>query len=227
VKEIPADRKSDPADKNVAGGLFSTAAILVGGRSRRMGFDKFSIRIDQQKLLSRLADQLGQMFSDVMIVANSQEIELPAGTSLIHDIYPGLGPMAGIHAALVQATSSYVYVLACDMPRISADYIEQLKRAIGEQAVDFCCCRNQGVLEPFHAFYHKKTASKIARRLQAGDLQARYILGRLSGLVVSAEDFTLRDRVTDIFLNINTPDDLAHYLADPDGRSNHEADPGN
>lgn len=227
MKNIPMDRKSNPASKSMAEELFSTAAILIGGRSRRMGFDKFQIQIDQQKLLSRLADQLGQMFTDVMIVANNQEIELPAGTRLIHDIYPGLGPMAGIHAALMHATSSYAYVLACDMPRISSDYIAQLKHAIGEQTVDFCCCRNQGALEPFHAFYHKKAAPRIARRLGTGELKARHILSRLSGLVLSVEAFVPRGQVADIFLNINTPDDLARYLADPDGRSNHETNPRN
>ena len=44
----------------------------------------------------------------------------------VRDSIPGYGPLSGIHAAVKESKSEYVYLLACDMPHIDPDYISYM-----------------------------------------------------------------------------------------------------
>ena len=48
--------------------LFGTAAILAGGRSSRMGFDKQLLMEDERLILETVIETLRQEFSDILIV---------------------------------------------------------------------------------------------------------------------------------------------------------------
>ena len=181
---------------------FTTAAILAGGLSRRMGFDKYKIQVGGKKLLDMLVDKLHQEFETLFIVANSDDIELPEGVILIRDDFPGQGPMAGIQAALKHADSDYVYVMACDMPQINLEYIRLMKTMLESRPAEACCFKNGTITEPFHAFYSKKAEPKIAELLRSGQRKAQAILDDLDCIAVEAEQLPHLMNVSCLFLNM-------------------------
>jgi molybdopterin-guanine dinucleotide biosynthesis protein A len=98
-------------------------AVLAGGDSRRMGRDKALLEWQGRSLLARAVEELGGVIEEVFIVAPDDRGYADLGVEIVPDLRPGLGPVAGIHAALVRATGRPVFVLACDMPYVGRDLV--------------------------------------------------------------------------------------------------------
>jgi molybdopterin-guanine dinucleotide biosynthesis protein A len=73
--------------------------VLVGGRSRRMGTDKALIEIGHQPLARRVAAEIGRICGMVSLVGDPAAYA-GLGLPVVPDRFPGLGPLAGIEAAL-------------------------------------------------------------------------------------------------------------------------------
>src|SRR5216684_3638206 len=96
-----------------------SVAILAGGQATRFsGRDKSALVVDGRSILDRQLGELSSLTDDVMIVGG------PRGT--IHDIVPGCGPLGGLHAALTDARGDAVFVVACDMPYVTAAFADYL-----------------------------------------------------------------------------------------------------
>ncbi|MGX8715569.1 MAG: molybdenum cofactor guanylyltransferase [Lachnospiraceae bacterium] len=110
---------------------FETAVILAGGKSKRMGFDKQLLEKDHKRLTVALAESLLKLFDQVYVVTNTPELYRGLAVRTCSDLYPGQGPMAGIHSAFRASGSECIFVIACDMTGISPDLIRY-------QAERFC-----------------------------------------------------------------------------------------
>ena len=68
------------------------------------GLDKGLLVFDGLPLASRTAKLLAEVFEEVVLVTNSAESYpgLPAGVLRTGDLYPGQGPLAGVHAGLAR-----------------------------------------------------------------------------------------------------------------------------
>lgn len=65
-QEVISFESADKKIENV------TAAILCGGKSRRMGFDKAFLMEDEQYLLLQTAGRLQSRFEQVVLVSNTK-----------------------------------------------------------------------------------------------------------------------------------------------------------
>ncbi|MFB0972702.1 MAG: molybdenum cofactor guanylyltransferase, partial [Neofamilia sp.] len=99
-----------------------SSIILAGGKSTRMGFDKQLLKIEDELIVNYLGRRLKNHFKEVVAVTNTPELYEDEEFILTKDIYPGFGPMAGIHAGLEKTTTRGAYVMACDMPSISGEF---------------------------------------------------------------------------------------------------------
>jgi len=190
---------------------FTTAAILAGGQSRRMGFDKFKLTIGSQRLLDAVTRQLAGVFSNIIVVANSNELIPGPGVTLIRDTYPGLGPLAGIHAALRQADCDYVYVLACDMPEINLDYICFLKDKLQGRNFDAAMGKIAGKSEPFQAFYARRILPLVEQNLFDRKLCLQDLIGQLDCLFADEKEIRRFSPELSVYDNINTAKELESY----------------
>src|ERR1700756_2015558 len=91
-----------------------TAFVLAGGRSRRMGTDKAFVLLDGRPLLARTLGLALSLTSDVCIVGDPAKFASFA--PVVEDMFPGCGPLAGIHAALRSSQTELNLILAVDMP---------------------------------------------------------------------------------------------------------------
>ncbi len=113
------------------------AGILVGGRSRRMGFPKQMIDLAGQPMAVRIAASLEHVADDVVVLGGG---EVPApldGRTRLPDVRDCDGPMAGLLSALRWAPSAAWIIASCDLPRMNADAIRWLagQRRPGRWAV--------------------------------------------------------------------------------------------
>lgn len=100
-------------------------AILAGGQSRRFGSDKAVALIDGTRLIDRVAAILAEQCEAVVLCGRNE----PAWECLADRPTSGLGPLAGLNAALAYgAGQGFDAVLAsgCDIPDLPLDLARRL-----------------------------------------------------------------------------------------------------
>jgi len=192
--------------------LFGTAAILAGGKSSRMGFDKQLLMEKDRRMLEQVIARLKEEFSDVLVVTSRPELYEGMGVRLTCDEYREKGPLAGLHAALQQSRSRYVYLLACDMPVVCLPFIRHMKDRIRQSGAEVCTCRRDGQLETFNTFYDRSLLPEVVRRLETGERSLFRFIHASRACVIEQEEAAVFDRELQMFTNINTPGEYETYL---------------
>jgi molybdopterin-guanine dinucleotide biosynthesis protein A len=189
---------------------FATAAVLAGGKSSRMGFDKQLLEIERKKLFCYTAESLNTVFPDVLFVTSSPSFYGSLNVRTCSDIYKDMGPMGGIHSALIHTESEYIFLMACDMPVVDIEYIKYLKtQALG---YDACVTVNGGRYEPFCAFYSKKVLPVLERDLSEGKTSLYYFLQSVNLKTISEDKARSFNPNLTMFTNLNTQNEYNEYL---------------
>lgn len=108
-------------------------AVLVGGDSRRMGRDKAQLPFHGRCLAVHVAEILGEVLPDVVMVAREEDDTRFPGWTVIADHFQGAGPLAGLHAALLHTKAlggggRPVFLAACDLPGLCPDLVRHVAR---------------------------------------------------------------------------------------------------
>jgi molybdopterin-guanine dinucleotide biosynthesis protein A len=182
------------------------AFILTGGRSSRMGTDKALLNFGAQTLIERALTVVATVCTQVAIVGDPAKFSC-CGT-VIEDVYRGAGPLAGIHAALLQSSAELNLMLAVDMPFVSQALLEFL----------FACAAGTGALvtvprtgrgfQPLCAVYRTDFATAAERALRAGKNKIDAVFAGLPIRVVEDNELEAAGFSVRLFLNVNTPEDL-------------------
>lgn len=191
-----------------------TAIILAGGKSSRMGFDKQFIRLQDRYLVEVLAERLERIFPEIIIVTGRPEAYAKDRYRIIEDRVRGFGPLAGIHAGLLNSGSMHNYVIACDMPFIRRDYVEYMMDLIRQHGgrADGVITRLGEWIEPFNAFYSKTLIGRIEDSMEKGRRQINQMLRDSDVLYVSEADARKFSPDWDMFTNINTLEDYEKLM---------------
>jgi molybdopterin-guanine dinucleotide biosynthesis protein A len=185
-----------------------TGVVLAGGRSSRMGGrDKAFAAVDGEPIAVRTIRLFHGLFPQVIVATNRADRYRALDVETVSDVFPGCGPLAGIHAAMRAARHPHVFVAACDMPGLDADVIRFLLARIGD--ADAVVPRWDHDVEPLHAVYAVRLVDRIEDALRAGRYAIRELLPGVRVDYV-AEDDLRRIRGTErSMLNVNTPEELA------------------
>ena len=184
-----------------------SAAVLVGGQSRRMGRDKAFIEIHGRPMLARVIERLRPLFEEMMIVGSEEASYAGYGLPVHSDLRPGMWSLGGIHTALSRSAGPQVFCTACDMPFISTEVVAALLQRAGG-GHDAVIPMVAGELEPLCAVYARKILPAIEKDLDASVRRIKTTLSSLDVAVVDAEDLRPYDPELLTFFNINTPEDL-------------------
>jgi len=186
---------------------FKSAALLAGGNSKRMGFDKQFFHIFKERLFENIIPTLKKRFEDVIVVTELPELYHDMNIRTVSDIIPDFGPLSGIHAAVTESKSKYVFILACDMPNINIDYIDYMIENIINNSADACVTIKGDWIEPFHAFYGKTGLPVIEADLLENKGTILYFLQKVNTLYIPESDARLFTPDWSLFFNINTPEE--------------------
>jgi FdhD protein len=179
--------------------------ILAGGESSRMGRNKALLEINGERMIETAYRRMAELFDEVILVTNTPDAYgfLPCRT--IADIYPGMGPLGGIHAALSNCAAERAFVTGCDMPGLNPALIRELSSMPG--GVDVVIPETPGGLEPLHALYAKSCLPKMEKMLQAGERRILSFFDLAHVRLVPRGRIALLDPDFSSFRNINTPED--------------------
>ena len=182
--------------------------IVAGGRALRMGGrDKAFAAVGGEPIAVRTIRLFHSLFSQVLVATNRPERFHALGVETVSDRFPGCGPLAGIHAALLASRHPHAFVAACDMPGLDPDVIRFLVARIAD--ADAIVPRWEGDVEPLHAVYAVRCLPAIEASLRAGRHALRELLASLSvDYVDEAELRRVRGAAASL-TNVNTPEELA------------------
>ena len=185
-----------------------TGVLLAGGKSRRMGEDKRYLVVGEQTLLERSLGVLRSMFHEVLVVIAQDSAPLDIDARVVRDLVPDCGSLGGIYTGLTQATTPYIFAVACDMPFLNQAVITQFTNR--RDTADIVMARLATRLHPMHALYGKGCLPAMEQMILARRLKIQELVSHASLRVqyVTEADLLSIDPSWRSFHNVNTPEDL-------------------
>ena len=142
----------------------ATGIILAGGKSSRFGSDKSLFEFKGKKLIEYSITTLQPLCGQILLSTNEPEKYAFTGLSAVPDVFPGCGPLAGIHACLEQSKTEHNLVIGCDLPWLDTRVFEFiLQNSFGHQIV---IPKHKGFKETMAGYYHKSCTRALAKALE-------------------------------------------------------------
>lgn len=185
-----------------------TGVLLAGGKSRRMGEDKRHLVVGEQTLLERGLAVLQSIFCEVLVVIAQDSPPLSIDARVVRDLVPDCGSLGGLYTGLTQATTPYIFVVACDMPFLNQTVITQFTSRRG--TADIVMARLADRLHPMHALYGKRCVPALEEMIRARQFKIQEVVSHsfLRVHYVTEADLLTIDPSGHSFYNVNTMADL-------------------
>jgi molybdopterin-guanine dinucleotide biosynthesis protein A len=184
--------------------------IVAGGRATRLGGgDKCLLPFRGGVILDHVIVRLRPQVAALTLNANGDPGRFAAfGLPVIADSLPGVGPLAGVLAALEWATAVYPrarYVLTTpgDTPFLPLDLGVRLEAALRQHQAAIAIPTTGGLDHPLASLWSVHLADDLRAALIAG---TRKVTDWANRHPVARVAFDHEPRA---FFNINTPEDLA------------------
>lgn len=175
-------------------------AILMGGRSRRMGRRKDTIVLENgETFLQRICREC-ETYNEKYISINISQHDIDTfasekGFFVVEDEYEDIGPMGGILSILKKIRSEAVLVIAVDMINVKKEHIDRmLLNYDGEKALVSISGNGS---EPLFSVFSKKCIPEISFQISKGEYSLRKYISETEYKSVLWEN-------DDIFENINS-----------------------
>lgn len=178
-----------------------TTVILAGGQGSRIGGNKALQSLRGRPLINWVFSAIRPQSAEALISANeNQSAYAYLGCPVIADRLPGYaGPLAGLQAAMLQASYEWVATVPCDTPFLPDNLIGKLWAAIADAEAAVAVV--EGKRQPAFALYRKNLLPRLDAYLGRGE---RKVGGWLDTL--QASEVVFDDAYA--FININTQDEL-------------------
>jgi molybdopterin-guanine dinucleotide biosynthesis protein A len=185
-----------------------SAAILAGGRARRLGGqDKCALIVEGVSILDRQLAALRPLTDTILLVG--YPAAAPASCTPVHDLWPGTGPLGGIATALAAATTERMLILAADLPFVTTPFLRFLAHADENALAVVPMTRD--LWHPLCAMYHRRSAPLFEAALSRGDYAVRNAVAQLHPTMLDESVLATFDPDDRLLANINTPDDLRRW----------------
>jgi molybdopterin-guanine dinucleotide biosynthesis protein A len=187
-----------------------TGVILAGGRASRYGgLPKGLERVGGERIIDRVATTLREVVGELLLIANVPDADgWIEGVRRRADVIVDAGSLGGIHAALYHAGNS-VLLVAWDMPFVPVALLKRLLELGQTHDAAVPESESKRGAEPLCAYYSQACVAPIERRLRDGD---RRVVSFFDDVRVARVPFTEVQRYGDpaiMFMNVNSPDELA------------------
>lgn len=177
-------------------------AILIGGKSRRMGTPKALLTVNDETLLDRAINVVRPIVQGLVLVGKMPEgLSSPTEICVLPDAIRMRGPLGGILAALRHDSRCDWLIVACDMPRLAPESIRWLidnhsaasSATVGIHEGDF-------EPQPFPGIYTTYALAAIERSIQDPKSSMRSALQ-----LMKADIKRIPSEFASMWQNINTP----------------------
>ncbi|MGH9512848.1 MAG: molybdenum cofactor guanylyltransferase [Terriglobales bacterium] len=180
-----------------------TAFVLAGGKSTRMGRDKAFLKLGNEMLVDRALSVARSVTENVWIVGDPAKFG--AYGSVLEDIYPGRGPLGGIHAALIHSQAEFNLMIAVDTPFLETRFLEFLVEEAHRSSAMATVPRTGGHYHSVCAVYRREFAAVCEEALIREQNRIDALFANVR--VISEEEIARLGFNPDMFRNLNTPEE--------------------
>jgi molybdopterin-guanine dinucleotide biosynthesis protein A len=175
-----------------------------------MGREKALLELRGKQLLDHLREAADQVCSDIYLVGRKEKF----GSEAIEDLFPGQGPLAGMHAALQHSQMEWNLILAVDIPLVTREFLDFLiARALRSQA-EAVVPRTAKGWQPLCAVYRRSFGAHAQRALARQQNKIDALFSQASIEPVEEAEMRAAGFDPDVLLqNVNTPEDLERVRA--------------
>jgi len=178
----------------------SAGFVLADGRSSRMGQDKAHLPWKGSTLIESVAREVFNAAGSVTLIGPVERYA-SLGFPVVSDKIAGCGPLAGLHAALSTTTAEWNILVACDMPGVTRQLLEELLNAAEASGADALVPQTPGGLEPLCAVYNARLLPAVESAIHSNLLKMHDFVSTISVRLWPAPDPA-------VFRNLNTPEQL-------------------
>jgi molybdopterin-guanine dinucleotide biosynthesis protein A len=192
------------------------AFILAGGASSRMGRDKGLLDFGGVPLIVHTAKLLEPLVTKVTVVGSPRRYR-PLALNAIADHndaqargsedQPSRGPLAGIAAALAATHARWNVIVACDLPYLSAPWLDWLISRAQSSRAEAIVPRTERGIEPLAAMYRRECGAPIAAALASGARKVSAVIEELRLDLVYPREWRRIDPSGLVLRNMNAPED--------------------
>ncbi|MCX8031803.1 MAG: molybdopterin-guanine dinucleotide biosynthesis protein B [Thermoleophilia bacterium] len=207
VGDYPADEAGGRAAREAGGRAVRdvSLALLAGGQSTRMGFDKVLASFPGGSLIEWMYHRLAPFFENVFAVARDPVRFHDLGIPVVTDALAESGSAVGVYTAVLASPTERVLCVACDMPFVTPGLLWAL--ALGSRGYDVFVPRHGEYLQPLCAVYGKGALDAYYRFITSGGRRIFDIYPELRTGYLDVADSRFGDP-EQIFFNVNTPEEL-------------------
>ncbi|WP_339543871.1 molybdenum cofactor guanylyltransferase MobA [Pseudomonas sp. RA_35y_Pfl2_P32] len=187
--------------------------LLAGGRGQRMGGqDKGLLEWQGRPLIAHL-HQLTRGLTDDLIIScnrNRQQYAAYADQLVQDEIADFPGPLAGIRAGLAAARHPHLLVLPCDVPRIDAELLYDMREVASQNPATPLMLRQGEHWQPLLCVIPVALAEAFERAWNTGERSPGRIMRNLGALALQCPEQDQR------LANLNTPELLSLHARIPE-----------
>jgi molybdenum cofactor guanylyltransferase len=178
--------------------------VLAGGASTRMGRDKAALAYHGRSQLEWTYELLSQVCTATFVSVRPDQRDEPARAAFaqVVDLQPGIGPIAGITAALQQHQKAAWLVAACDLPFVTQAVLAKLIEQRDPSAIATAYrSAHDGLPEPLCAIWEPGARESVLAYVASGKQCPRKFLINSRTKLIDLPDARALD-------NINTSDEF-------------------
>lgn len=169
-----------------------------------MGRDKALLPFGGRPMAVWMAELVKQVCGGVTLVGSRAKYS-GLGLPVIEDIFQRQGPLAGIHAALVDSKMPLSLIVGCDMPYLTPQFLELLLEISRNAGADAVVPESESFgLETLCAVYSRACLPPVEEALRNGKRKIAFFLEQLRVRRVTWEEWQPYGRHGKLFCNLNT-----------------------
>jgi molybdopterin-guanine dinucleotide biosynthesis protein A len=172
-----------------------------------MGRDKMRLEFGGRSLLGSAVERFSRYFDTILVSVARPGEYAGEGFETVPDIFPGCGPLSGLHAALAYARDDGVFLAAGDLPFADPALARKLAELCGSHEI--CVLDGtSGKREPLFGFYK----SSLLERANLALLDGRH---SMTEFLASSDTLSVPPALLGglwhekLLTNINYPSDYA------------------
>ena len=191
------------------------AIILAGGKSTRMGRDKALLTIKDRPLLTHVCTVAQNCFNRVYVVTpwvtKYREL-VPANIRFIEETIilanrKSNCPLIGFYQGLQQIDAEWILLLACDLPKLNSEAINNWCEQLAEVSVEEIALlpRDKKGWQPLSGFYRRSCLPDLKTYLDNGGKSFQNWLAQypVKELVVSDRSILFNCNTWEDWLSVN------------------------
>jgi len=177
-----------------------------------MGVDKALLLFRDETLLARALKIAAAVAGKVVIVGPRERYATHG--DVVEDVYPGCGPLGGIHAALQATQTELNLVLSVDMPLMTVAFLRWLLEQARNATELIVVPDALGGQQPLCAVYRRSVRSLAEQALKDERYKIGHLFSRVPTRYISEREMRQAGFSPEVFRNVNTAEEYESLLQD-------------